>query len=96
MRFSFYLACLAAVVIAVQTSNPEELNYNNNNRHQEDHILEPLNVAADRETIAYLIPRLAAKYRPNGEWGDVSNPRFYMLTDMDNDIYDDQVCCSFR
>lgn len=92
MRFSFSLICVAAVVIAVHTTNPEELNYNSNNRHQQqDRILEPLNVPVDRETIAYLLPRLAAKYRPNSEWTDVKDPRFYVLTDMDNDSYDDQV-----
>lgn len=97
MRFSFYLACLAAVVIAVHTTNPEELNYNINNRHQQpDHLLEPLNVAADRDTITYLLPRLAAKYRPSGEWSDVTDPRFYVFSEMDNDAFDDQVSCGFN
>lgn len=96
MRFSFSLACLAAVVIAVHTTTtPDELNYSSNNRHQQDHILEPLNLAVDRETIAYLLPRLAAKYRPTGEWSDIADPKFYVLTDMDNDAYGDQVNCGF-
>lgn len=97
MRFSFTLACLAAAVIIVHTTNPEEVFNNNNNRHQpQDHILEPLNFAADRETVAYLLPRLAAKYRPDNEWSEVTDPRFYMLTDMENEAYDDQVSFSLE
>lgn len=91
MRFTLTLTCLAAVIIAVYSTNPEETNFNNNHNRQRDHVLEPLNVAADRETIAYLLPRLAAKYKPNEEWSEVMDPRFYVLSDMDNDLFDDQV-----
>lgn len=90
MRFTLTLTCVASVIIAVCSTNPEETNFNNHNR-QRDHILEPLNVAADRETIAYLLPRLAAKYKPNEEWSEVMDPRFYVLSEMDNDVLDDQV-----
>lgn len=35
----------------------------------------------DQET-SFLIPRLAAKYRPEtGDWIDVSDPRLYLLTE---------------
>lgn len=90
MRFSFPFTYLAAVIIAVYSSNPEEVNYSNN-RYQQDHILEPLNVAADRETLSYLLPRLAAKYRPSGEWSEVTDPRFYVLTEMENEAFENQV-----
>lgn len=96
MRFTLTLTCLAAVIIGVCSTNPEETNFNNNNHNrQRDHILEPLNVAADRETIAYLLPRLAAKYKPNEEWSEVMDPRFYVLSEMDNDVFDDQVSKHF-
>lgn len=96
MRFSLSFTCLAVVIIAVFSANPEEISYNNNNHyHQQDHILDPLNVVADRETLAYFLPRLETKYRPNEEWNDVTDPRFYVLSQMDNEAFDDQVSCSF-
>lgn len=96
MRFTLTLTCLTTIIIAVSSTNPEENNYNNNHNHQRDHILEPLNVAADRETITYLLPRLAAKYRPNEEWSQVMDPKFYILSEMDNDVFDEQVSRSFN
>lgn len=40
----------------------------------------------DSETVSYLIPRLAHKYRPpTGGWLDVTDPRLYLLTENDNE-----------
>ncbi|CAG9772006.1 unnamed protein product [Ceutorhynchus assimilis] len=50
--------------------------------------LETVDVAADPETINYLLPKLAAKYRPSAEWRDVTDPRFYVLTEMDSNEID--------
>uniref|UniRef100_A0AAR5Q2R6 Corticotropin-releasing factor domain-containing protein n=1 Tax=Dendroctonus ponderosae TaxID=77166 RepID=A0AAR5Q2R6_DENPD len=75
MRAPIYLVC-AALVVAVR-SEPNE-NYMG---------LESVNVAADPETINYLLPKLAAKYRLNSDWRGVSDPKFYVLTEMEsNDI----------
>ncbi|CAH1954101.1 unnamed protein product [Acanthoscelides obtectus] len=46
--------------------------------------LRPLDMSADPETVAYLLPRLADKYRPSREWSGVTDPRFYLLTEYDD------------
>lgn len=86
----FYLAWWAAMAAAV--ANAADTDTANFDQTSPRRLLEPVDLAADRETVAYLLPRLAAKYRPSGEWSDVTDPRFYVLTEMDNDdVYDDQV-----
>lgn len=45
--------------------------------------LEPVEVTADQETVSYLLPRLTSKYRPNSQWSPVTDPRFYVLTEME-------------
>lgn len=82
MRFiPAYLIC-AAVAIAVR--GEESPNYF-------ERKLEPVEVTADQETISYLLPRLASKYRPNSQWSGVTDPRFYVLTEMDSNNVDNQV-----
>lgn len=53
--------------------------------------LEPVEVQADQETVSYLLPRLASKYRPNSQWSGVTDPRFYVLTEMDSNNFDNKV-----
>nr|CAI5833243.1 unnamed protein product [Callosobruchus analis] len=50
--------------------------------------LRPLDMSADPETVAYLLPRLADKYRPSREWSGVTDPRFYLLTEYDDPATD--------
>ncbi|VEN58516.1 unnamed protein product [Callosobruchus maculatus] len=50
--------------------------------------LRPLDMSADPETVAYLLPRLADKYRPSREWSGVTDPRFYLLTEYDDTAAD--------
>ncbi|XP_066159129.1 uncharacterized protein Dh44 isoform X2 [Euwallacea fornicatus] len=78
MRAPIYLVC-AALAVAVQSE--ENQNYLG---------LESVNVAADPETINYLLPKLAAKYRPSNEWRGVTDPRFYVLTEMESDDIENQ------
>lgn len=78
MRSPIYLVC-AALVVAVHSEDNQ--NYMG---------LEPVNMAADPETINYLLPKLAAKYRPNSEWRGVTDPRFYVLTEMESNDIDSQ------
>ncbi|XP_072376817.1 diuretic hormone 45 isoform X1 [Diabrotica undecimpunctata] len=85
MRAPFYLVC-ATLVVSIRSEDPTA-NGNYFNRGQ----LEPVNMAADQETISYLLPKLAAKYRPNSEWTGVTDPRFYLLTEMESNDFDNQV-----
>ncbi|RZC31784.1 diuretic hormone 37 like protein, partial [Asbolus verrucosus] len=82
MRVPVYLVC-AALVVAVKSE--DHTNYYGGR------LLEPLDVAADQETVSYLLPKLAAKYRPNSEWSGVTDPRFYVLTEMESNDIDNQV-----
>uniref|UniRef100_A0A6P7G7P5 Uncharacterized protein LOC114338674 isoform X2 n=2 Tax=Diabrotica virgifera virgifera TaxID=50390 RepID=A0A6P7G7P5_DIAVI len=84
MRAPFYLVC-ATLVVSIRSEDPTA-NGNYFNRGQ----LEPVNMAADQETISYLLPKLAAKYRPNSEWTGVTDPRFYLLTEMESNDFDNQ------
>ncbi|XP_025832991.1 uncharacterized protein LOC112905223 [Agrilus planipennis] len=52
--------------------------------------LRPLDLRPDRETVSYLIPRLAAKYKPNDEWNGVKDPRFYLLSELESNNYDSE------
>ncbi|KAJ8913527.1 hypothetical protein NQ315_017078, partial [Exocentrus adspersus] len=81
MRVPVYLVCAAALV-AVR--GEEGTNYFGRQ-------LQPVNVAADPETISYLLPKLAAKYRPSNDWSDVTDPRFYVLTEMESNAVDDPI-----
>ncbi|KAJ8985491.1 hypothetical protein NQ317_015030, partial [Molorchus minor] len=81
MRVPVYLVC-AALIVAVRSE--EGTNYFGRQ-------LEPVNVAADQETISYLLPKLTAKYRPNGQWTGVTDPRFYVLTEMESNDIDNQI-----
>ncbi|XP_066262069.1 diuretic hormone 45 isoform X1 [Euwallacea similis] len=78
MRAPIYLVCAA---LAVAVHSEENQNYLG---------LESVNVAADPETINYLLPKLAAKYRPSNEWRGVTDPRFYVLTEMESDDIENQ------
>nr|QGA72550.1 diuretic hormone 44-like protein [Rhynchophorus ferrugineus] len=80
MRTSIYLVC-AAVVVAVRSEDNHQLM----NRY-----LEPVDVSVDPETVNYLLPKLAAKYRPNSDWKDVTDPRLYVLTEMESNDVDNQ------
>ena len=82
MRVPVYLVC-AALVVAVKSE--DRTNYYGGK------FLEPVDVAADQETVSYLLPKLAAKYRPNSEWSGVTDPRFYVLTEMESNDIDNQV-----
>lgn len=82
MRAAPFYLIFAAIVISV--NGEESTNYFGRR-------LEPVEVAADQETISYLLPRLASKYRPNGQWSGVTDPRFYVLTEMDSNAVDNQV-----
>lgn len=53
--------------------------------------LEPVEVTADQETVSYLLPRLTSKYRPNNQWNAVTDPRFYVLTEMESNNVENQV-----
>jgi hypothetical protein len=79
MRVPVYLVC-AALVVAVKSED-----------HNYGRLLEPIDVAADQETVSYLLPKLTAKYRPNNEWSSVTDPRFYVLTEMESNDIDNQV-----
>lgn len=81
MRVPVYLVCAAALV-AVR--GEEATNYFGRQ-------LEPVDVAADQETISYLLPKLTAKYRPSNDWSGVTDPRFYVLTEMESNDIDNQV-----
>ena len=81
MRTSIYLVC-AAVVVAVRSEDNHQLM----NRY-----LEPVDVSVDPETVNYLLPKLAAKYRPNSDWKDVTDPRLYVLTEMESNDVDNQI-----
>lgn len=83
MRVPVYLVC-AALVVAVKSNDDTANNYYRR-------LLEPVNLPADQETISYLLPKLAAKYRPNSEWSGVTDPRFYVLTEMESNDIDNQV-----
>lgn len=77
MRVSVYLVC-AALAIAVRSED---------NTNYLGRYLEPVNMSPDQETVSYLLPKLTAKYRPNSDWSGVTDPRFYVLTEMEsNDI----------
>ncbi|KAG5881514.1 hypothetical protein JTB14_002630 [Gonioctena quinquepunctata] len=85
MRAPLYVLC-ATLIVAIRSEEPAAANTNYFNRQ-----LEPINLSADQETISYLLPRLAAKYRPNNDWTGVTDPRFYLLTDMETNDFDNQV-----
>lgn len=76
-----YVICFV-LVVAVRSEEPT--NYFGRR-------LEPVEATADQETISYLLPRLASKYRPNSQWSGVTDPRFYVLTEMDSNNVDNQV-----
>lgn len=76
-----YLLC---ATLAVAAKSEETANYFNRR-------LEPVEVTADQETVSYLLPRLTSKYRPNSQWSPVTDPRFYVLTEMDSANVDNQV-----
>ncbi|XP_030751199.1 uncharacterized protein LOC115878750 isoform X2 [Sitophilus oryzae] len=81
MRTGIYLVCACAMVVAVPSSPDDPRQFVNSR------FLEPVDVAVDPETINYLLPKLAAKYKPNSEWKDVTDPRLYVLTEMEsNDV----------
>ncbi|EFA12664.1 diuretic hormone 37 like protein [Tribolium castaneum] len=82
MRVPVYLVCAALVVVV---RSEERTNYYGGR------YLEPVDVAADQETVSYLLPKLAAKYRPNSEWSGVTDPRFYVLTEMESQDIENQV-----
>lgn len=73
MRIPVYLVCAALAVAVKSEDHPSFF---------EEQYLEPVDVAADQETVRYLLPKLAAKYRPNSDWSGVTDPRFYLLTEM--------------
>ncbi|XP_023310197.1 uncharacterized protein LOC108917563 isoform X2 [Anoplophora glabripennis] len=81
MRMPVYLVCAAALVAV---KGEEGTNYFGRQ-------LEPVDVAADQETISYLLPKLAAKYRPSNDWSGVTDPRFYVLTEMESNDIDNQI-----
>ncbi|XP_008200100.1 diuretic hormone 37 like protein isoform X2 [Tribolium castaneum] len=81
MRVPVYLVCAALVVVV---RSEERTNYYGGR------YLEPVDVAADQETVSYLLPKLAAKYRPNSEWSGVTDPRFYVLTEMESQDIENQ------
>lgn len=85
MRAPIYLVC-AALAVAVHSED-----------NQNFMGLETVNVDADPETINYLLPKLAAKYRPSSEWRGVTDPRFYVLTEMESNDIENQVSdlCTF-
>lgn len=94
MRVPVYLLC-AALIVMVRCEDGANSNSNNNNNYNNmGHYLEPINVAADQETISYLLPKLTAKYRPNNDWSGVSDPRFYVLTEMESNDIDNQALSS--
>lgn len=73
----YYLVC-AALILSVKSQ--EATNYYGRK-------IQPVDLTADQETVTYLLPKLTAKYRPNNEWNGVTDPRFYVLTEMEsNDI----------
>lgn len=76
-----YLLC---ATLAVAAKSEETANYFGRR-------LEPVEVTADQETVSYLLPRLTSKYRPNSQWSPVTDPRFYVLTEMDSANVDNQV-----
>ncbi|XP_060518872.1 uncharacterized protein LOC132697401 isoform X3 [Cylas formicarius] len=77
MRVAFYLIYVA-LFVSVRCED---------NTNFVSRLLEPVNVAADPETINYILPKLTTKYRPSSDWRGVTDPRFYVLTEMDsNDI----------
>jgi len=41
--------------------------------------------SADHETTSYLLPRLSAKFRPQGDWESAPDPRFYVLTETERE-----------
>ncbi|XP_074031151.1 corticotropin-releasing diuretic hormone 44 isoform X3 [Leptinotarsa decemlineata] len=84
MRAPLFVLC-AALVVAIRSEDTSAVNTNFFNRQ-----LEPINMAADQETISYLLPKLAAKYRPNSDWAGVTDPRFYLLTEMESNDFDNQ------
>lgn len=87
MRAPLYLVC-ATLVVGIRSEETSAGGGYFNNRGQ----LEPINMAVDQETISYLLPKLAAKYRPNSEWAGVTDPRFYLLTEeMESNEFDNQV-----
>ncbi|XP_074031150.1 corticotropin-releasing diuretic hormone 44 isoform X2 [Leptinotarsa decemlineata] len=90
MRAPLFVLC-AALVVAIRSEDTSAVNTNFFNRQ-----LEPINMAADQETISYLLPKLAAKYRPNSDWAGVTDPRFYLLTEMESNDFDNQVANNRR
>lgn len=93
MRASFNLLCAATLMFALASCAElnNEATGTGNYYGDAGRSLEPLNVAADPETINYLLPRLTAKYRPNNDWTGVTDPRFYLLTEMESNDIDNQV-----
>ncbi|XP_019867165.1 uncharacterized protein LOC109596127 isoform X1 [Aethina tumida] len=92
MRASFNLLCAATLMFALASCAElnNEATGTGNYYGDAGRSLEPLNVAADPETINYLLPRLTAKYRPNNDWTGVTDPRFYLLTEMESNDIDNQ------
>ncbi|XP_056640324.1 uncharacterized protein LOC130901190 isoform X1 [Diorhabda carinulata] len=84
MRAPFYLVC-ATLVVSIHSEDTTG-NAGYFNREQ----IEPINMAADQETISYLLPKLTAKYRPSNEWTGVTDPRFYLLTEMESNELENQ------
>ncbi|XP_044267061.1 uncharacterized protein LOC123012904 isoform X2 [Tribolium madens] len=82
MRVPVYLVCAALVVVV---RSEDRTNYYGGR------YLEPVDVAADQETVSYLLPKLTAKYRPDSEWSGVTDPRFYVLTEMESQNIENQV-----
>ncbi|XP_057668347.1 uncharacterized protein LOC130901190 isoform X2 [Diorhabda carinulata] len=85
MRAPFYLVC-ATLVVSIHSEDTTG-NAGYFNREQ----IEPINMAADQETISYLLPKLTAKYRPSNEWTGVTDPRFYLLTEMESNELENQI-----
>lgn len=84
MRVPVYLVCAALIAAVKGDEKASEFS-------QGYQRLQPLDLTADQETVAYLLPKLAAKYRPSQDWNGVTDPRFYMLTDMESNDVDYQV-----
>ncbi|CAH0558165.1 unnamed protein product [Brassicogethes aeneus] len=91
MRAPVYLVCAATLMTALSGRAEPRPEAPDAGAEGAGRMLEPLNMAADPETLEYLLPRLTAKYRPNSDWTGITDPRFYLLTEMESNDLENQV-----
>ncbi|CAH0558163.1 unnamed protein product [Brassicogethes aeneus] len=90
MRAPVYLVCAATLMTALSGRAEPRPEAPDAGAEGAGRMLEPLNMAADPETLEYLLPRLTAKYRPNSDWTGITDPRFYLLTEMESNDLENQ------